>query len=50
MYIYIYIYTHIQGVVVYAPGEPLIHKWVWANKPFGGFSAPDFSIVYYKAI
>lgn len=26
-----------QGVILYFPGEPLIHKWVWANRPFGGF-------------
>merc|ERR1740121_1133613 len=27
-----------QGLVLYVPAEPLIHKWVWANRPFGGFS------------
>merc|ERR1712008_337594 len=23
--------------VLFVPGEPLIHKWLWANRPFGGF-------------
>lgn len=28
-----------QGVILYVPAEPLIHKWLWANRPFGGYSA-----------
>lgn len=29
-----------EGVILYAPAEPLIHKWMWANRPFGGFNSP----------
>eukprot|EP00928_Gymnodinium_smaydae_P039240 TRINITY_DN26845_c0_g1_i1.p1 TRINITY_DN26845_c0_g1~~TRINITY_DN26845_c0_g1_i1.p1 ORF type:complete len:769 (-),score=120.07 TRINITY_DN26845_c0_g1_i1:101-2407(-) len=29
-----------QGVLLYVPAEPLIHRWVWANRPFGGYRAP----------
>eukprot|EP00927_Polykrikos_kofoidii_P001908 TRINITY_DN10742_c0_g1_i1.p1 TRINITY_DN10742_c0_g1~~TRINITY_DN10742_c0_g1_i1.p1 ORF type:complete len:827 (-),score=109.00 TRINITY_DN10742_c0_g1_i1:102-2399(-) len=29
-----------QGVIMYVPGEPLIHQWIWANRPFGGYRSP----------
>merc|ERR1711957_504122 len=29
-----------QGVIMYVPGEPMIHRWMWGNRPFGGYRAP----------
>eukprot|EP00929_Paragymnodinium_shiwhaense_P025383 TRINITY_DN15363_c0_g2_i2.p1 TRINITY_DN15363_c0_g2~~TRINITY_DN15363_c0_g2_i2.p1 ORF type:complete len:430 (+),score=92.29 TRINITY_DN15363_c0_g2_i2:961-2250(+) len=30
-----------QGVVMYVPTEPLMHRWIWGNRPFGGYRAPS---------